>query len=700
MNIKLKNEKEWSIKEYDEKAVALLTEELGIDPFLARLLAVRGFDDPLKAEDFLSADEYLFHNPFLLNDMEKAVDRINKALEQGERILIYGDYDVDGISSVSALYLYLASRGGKACYYIPERLSEGYGLNESAIDKFAKAGISLIITVDTGITAVKEAEYIKEKGMDIIITDHHECPEILPEKACAIINPKRGDSTYPFSELAGVGVVFKLICALAGSENIIDICNNYLDIVCLGTISDVMPLYGENRRIVTKGLSVINENPKKHIGISALLDAAVPESVPGTRKVSASTVGFAIAPRLNAAGRIGDVKRAAELLITNDENSATLIAEELCALNRERQSIENKILTEAIEKISTEIDLENDKVIVLADENWHQGVIGIVASRITEKYGLPSVLITFSGDIGKGSARSIPGFNINEAIGSCSDYIIKSGGHELAAGLSLEKKDFDSFKKAVNEYASGIITDEMRVMHLLADCELSENEIDISHAQMLYSLEPYGSGNPSPVFILREALVDTITPIGMNKHLKLTLKKNNKLFTALYFNKTPEEFKFMAGQTADVAFNLEINEYRGQRNVQLNVRDMKMSGETAAYINRQAKDYLRAIASFVIAKENLPDMQALRSAFIYLRSALKTTDEIDILKTAHNISCDFSINITPCMLNIILDVFTEMGLADVKRDTLNDVSVTLTSVSGKVNIESSKLLTKLRSSAI
>lgn len=700
MNIKLKNEKEWSVKEYDEKVVSHLSENLGIDRFLARLLAVRGFDSVERAADFLCADECLFHDPFLLNDMDKAVDRIKYAIENKEKILIYGDYDVDGISSVSALYLYLASKGASVCYYIPERISEGYGLNEGAIDKFSQAGIRLIITVDTGITAVKEAEYIKSKGMDIIVTDHHECPDILPDAACAIINPKRQDSTYPFSELAGVGVVFKVICALAGAENINEVCEKYLDIVCLGTVSDVMPLYGENRRIVTHGLSAINKNSKNHIGISALLDEAVPESTPGSRRVSASTVGFAIAPRLNAAGRIGDVKRAAELLITDDENRAKFIAEELCALNRERQAIENKILTEATEKIANEIDLENDKVIVLADEGWHQGVIGIVASRITEKYGLPCILITVTGDVGKGSARSIAGFNIYEAIGACSEYVLKSGGHELAAGLSLEKQNLESFRHAINDYAKDIITDEMRVMHLVADCELSASEIDISHAQQLSHLEPYGSGNPAPLFILREAVIDTVTPIGMNKHLKLTVKKDGRFFTALYFNKTPDEFSFVSGQTADLAFNLEINEFRGQRNAQLNIRDMKMSGETAAYVNRQAKDYLRAIASFVISKENLPDMQALRSAFIYLRSALKEKEELDILKTSRNISRDFSIEITPCMLNIMLDVFEEMGLAEIKRETLNDVCVKLINVSGKVNIENSKLLTKLKAAVI
>lgn len=700
MNIKLKNEKEWVIKKYNAADAENLSDSLGISEFLARLLAVRGFDTVSAASDFLSADDYAFHDPFLLQDMDKAVKRINRAIDAGERILIYGDYDVDGISSVSALYLYLHSRGAKVCYYIPERLSEGYGLNRTAIDKFAAAKINLIITVDTGITSVDETDYIKESGMEVIVTDHHECPECLPTAPCALINPKRRDSRYPFCELAGVGVVFKLICALDGNQNIEEICRRYLGIVALGTVADVMPIYNENRRIVTHGLEALNSDSYIGDGIKALLNEAMPESSGSARKITSSTIGFAIAPRLNAAGRIGDVKRAAELLITHSEARAKEIACELCALNRERQAVENKILTEAIEKISSEIDLEKDRVIVLADEGWHQGVVGIVASRITEKYGLPSILITFNGSLGKGSARSIPGFNINEALCACGETLLKHGGHELAAGLSIEKDRLENFRTAINDYAKDIITDEMRVMHIYADCEISENELDLNHAEELGILEPYGHCNPAPVFVLREAVIENITPIGMNKHLKLVLEKGGRKFTALYFNKTPDEFEMMEGYTVDAAFNLEINEFRGNKNIQLNIKDMKISGETSAYINRQAKDYLRTVASFVISKENLPDMQAFRSAFVYIRSNIKQSPDIDVCKYANEISREFSIRVTPCMLNVMLDIFEEMGLVFIERDTLNNARVTLKDVDGKVNLENSKILTRLRSAVL
>ncbi len=698
MNIKLKDEKEWLIKEYDAEAVKRMSEELGLSPFLARLLAARGISDTESARDFLSTDDFYFHDPYLLEDMDKATKRIKTAIAGKERILIYGDYDVDGISSVAALYLYLTSKGANVCYYIPERVSEGYGLNKDAIDKFSAAHIDLIITVDTGITSVGECAYIKQLGMSIVITDHHECPLELPAEAEAIINPKRPGSRYPFKELAGVGVVFKLICALEEKADISELCDRYLDIVTLGTIADVMPLYGENRRIVAHGLKVLND--ENNVGIKALLTEAVPAAPGVPRNITASTIGFAVAPRLNAAGRIGDVKYAAELLITSNKLRAEEIAKELCRLNRERQAIENSILAEAAEKIKTEFDSEKDKVIVLASENWHQGVIGIVASRIVEKYGLPCVLITFSDNTGKGSARSIAGFNINEAFRECKETLLKYGGHELAAGLSIKKECFEDFKKAINDYAFEKITDEMRIAHIYADSEITEEEIDTEHAEMLKILEPFGNSNPAPVFILREALIEDITPIGMNKHLRLSIEKSGKRFTAVYFNKTPEKFGFLQGDTADIAFNLEINEFRGNRTVRLNVRDMKISGITAQYMNRQAKDYLRAIASFAVSKENLPDMQALRAAFIYLRSMAKEekTTELDVCKAARSISKEFAISVTPCMLNIMLDIFSEMGLIVSERYSLNEISVGINSINGKINIENSRFLTKLRNS--
>lgn len=696
MKIQLKNEKKWLIRPCDEAAACRISEETGLPEFLARLLAARGMDTPEKASDFLDGDGTVFHDPFLLEDMDRAVERIHRAIREKERILIYGDYDVDGVSSVSALYLYLSGKGADVCYYIPERLEEGYGLNADALCRFAAANIRLIITVDTGITAVSEAALAKKQGMDLIITDHHECRNALPTAAYAVINPKRKNSRYPFQELAGVGVVFKLICALEEGKQIPELCDRFLDLVSLGTVADVMPLRGENRRIVAGGLKNLNSGGANG-GVRALLEEAQGTARNGVRRISASTIGFVLAPRLNAAGRIGNVKHAVELLITKNSRRAEEIASELCLLNRERQTVENSILEEAIRQIEQGYDFERDKVIVLASDHWHQGVIGIVASRITERYGLPSILITFKDETGKGSARSICGFNINEALCACRDMLLQCGGHELAAGLSLEKKQLSAFKQAINDYARTRITEAMRVSELPVDLILSEQELDVSHAELLTALEPFGNGNPTPVFALCDAVVESVTPIGANKHLKLILSKNGVSVSALYFNRTPEEFTFSPGDCVDAAFHLEINEFRGERSVQLNLRDLRPSGDTLAYMNRQGKEYLRAIATFTVSAENLPQMPDFRAAFIDLRHAAPEGHvQMDIYAAAQRLSQGHSQTVTPCMLNIMLDVFAEMGLIQLEREGLNHAQVTLCRVENKVNLEESKLLIKLR----
>ncbi len=694
MNIKLRDEKNWNVSGFDIKKAEELSEMLTIPLIVAKLLVIRGIDTIESAKGFLCPESNGFNDPYLLNDMDKAVFRIEKAITTGERVLIYGDYDVDGISSVSVLYLYLHERGANVCYYIPERISEGYGLNNTAIDRFKRAGISLIITVDTGITAIDEAKYAKECGMDIIITDHHECRQEIPMDACAVINPKRRDSKYPFSELAGVGVVFKLICALDDHADSNNECEKYLDIVALGTIADVMTVYGENRYIILKGLEILNS--KRRVGIDALLACALNDAE--NRRITSTTVGFTLSPRLNAAGRIGDVKLASELLITPDANRAHTIATQLCELNKERQNIENKILSEAISMIEGTFDFEIDRVIVLGNDGWHQGVIGIVASRLTDKYGLPSILVTFSDGIGKGSARSIKGFNMNDALVHCSDYLIKSGGHELAAGLSVEKTKFEEFRSAINEYAYDILSTESIQKNIEIDLEVEASDLDLDHAQMISRLEPYGHGNPAPIFMLKNASVASITPIGGNKHLRVVFEAGDRLFNAVYFNKTVEDFPYLVGFSVDVAFNLEINEFKGVRSIQMNIKDMRLSDESTKYINRQAKEYLRAIAMFIISPDNLPNMQTFRSAFIYLRNKSKVTNYIDIYKTAVCISGEFSSGVTPCMLNIMLDIFSEMGLMEIERDTLNDVTFKILDVDAKVNLEASSLLTKLRMS--
>lgn len=738
MNIRLKNQKEWIVRSYDKETARRLADTLSISDFSARLLAARGYDDPTEAAAFLHCDNDEFPDPFLLPDMAKAVERITTAIGRGEKILIYGDYDVDGLSSVAALYLYLSERGAQVCYYIPERHSEGYGLNSAAIERFAAAKISLIITVDTGITAIDEVAVAKSYGIDVVITDHHEC--VLSEDKCisscdkcvsagneeesgdreenddrtagaksttaklsagaklpsayAVVNPKRPDSRYPFRELAGVGVVFKLLCALAGEDAAAreDICARYLDLVSLGTVADVMPLVGENRHIVSRGLSILNRHGG-NLGARALLYAA---GHTDGKVCTASTIGFLIAPRLNAAGRIGDVNRAAELLITHDPERAESIAELLCEQNRQRQAIETEIFAQAVAMVEQTVDLEQDKVLVLYSENWHQGVIGIVASRLCERYGLPCILITKSGEIGKGSARSIVGFNIYEAIGACREHLLKCGGHALAAGLSLELSEIDAFRRALNDYARERITDEMRVRKLTVDLELLPNEPDLRHAEAIATLEPFGTDNPAPVFVLRDTVVDSITPLSGGKHLRLLLACGGNSFTALYFNKTPEEFPYARGEHIDVAFHLEINDFRGNRTVQLHLLDTHPCDETLSYINKQAKAYLRAISMFSITPENLPEMTDFRQSFVYLRSAARKDLHIEIHTAARHISESGTRTVTPCMLNIMLDVFAERGLITMSRDGLNDAQIALCPVEEKVDLAASPLWQKLQ----
>ena len=447
----------------DPELVEDISDKLGVLPLTAKLLVARGNDSVLKAENFITLEENRFYNPYLMPDMEKAVQRILEAVDKKESVAIYGDYDVDGVTSVSILYMYLERLGLSPYYYIPDRAGEGYGVNNDAIDTFHEKNITLMITVDTGVTAIDEVEYAKTLGIDTVVTDHHECQSQLPD-AVAVVNPRREDSKYPFAELAGVGVVFKLICAVekricerAGRTdgNIKEICDKYIDLTAVGTVADVMPLKDENRLIVALGLDVMQKHPR--IGLTALREAAADvggKDVSQLRPVSSSVISFTIAPRINAAGRMASANKAVELFLCSSADEAKRTAEQLCDINRMRQEEENSIIEAALDKINNEFDFEKDTVIVLAQENWHHGVIGIVSSRITERYGLPSILISFDeNDVGKGSGRSVKGINLVDALTYCSDLLVKYGGHELAAGLTIERKNYDEFVKRINDYA-------------------------------------------------------------------------------------------------------------------------------------------------------------------------------------------------------------------------------------------------------
>ncbi len=484
--------KKWVTAKPDLQAAQSLSETCGFSPLAAAALCARGVDTPEKAAAFLSTDISGLHNPMRLCDMGKAVQQIRTAIAEKQKIIVFGDYDVDGITATCVLLRYLRSLGADADYYIPNRLSEGYGLSCAAMDALYEKGVRLIVTVDSGVTAFEEAAYAKQLGMKMVITDHHECREQMPD-AEAVVNPRRPVCAYPFTELAGVGVAFKLICALAEAEHLQQMLDAYADLVALGTVADVMPIIGENRIIVAYGLErmAVTQN----LGLEMLLREAGQKS----RRLTASVISFILAPRINAAGRMGNTEQAVELFLTDDPVRAQQLAALLCEQNKQRQAAENHILQQALAQLRKEYHPLEDKMIVLAGEGWHHGVIGIVSSRICDRYGCPSVLIAVDDGIGKGSGRSMEGFNLFEALTDSAHLLDKFGGHELAAGLTIQQKNICEFKSRLLAYADTHIKPEDLMPVLQIDCAITPAYITQSAVEGLAALEPFGLKNPQPV---------------------------------------------------------------------------------------------------------------------------------------------------------------------------------------------------------
>ncbi len=513
-------------------------------------------------------------NPKLMLDMDKAVERILNAVDNKEKITVYGDYDVDGITATALLYEFLLSIGADAEYYIPDRKGEGYGINIMAVNKLFRSGTNLMITVDCGITAIGEVEFAKLQGMDVIITDHHTCKDRLPDAAAAILNPKRPDCGYPFDSLAGVGVAFKLILALAMERGMDtkEVFCKYADIAALGTVADVVPLLGENRIIVDKGIKLLR-NPKRP-GLSAIKEVA---GISGG-DITSSNIAFAIAPRLNAAGRLGTATTAVELLLTNDADRAREIALALDAENKERQLTEKQIFDEALEMAAADPNFEKKKVIVLAREGWHQGVIGIVASRLCALYYKPCILISYSNGVGKGSGRSISGFNLFEALSKCEKYLTDFGGHAVAAGLNVNMSDLENFTKEINKYADEVLTERDMIPSIEIDCPLSERAITLENARMLSLLEPFGMGNERPVFAIGRVNVVNIASVGADsKHLRLRVEKNNRIINCIGFGMGEYATMIGRGDSLNLAFQIDINSYQGNETVQLILKDLKIN---------------------------------------------------------------------------------------------------------------------------
>lgn len=558
------NYSDWNIPPEQPEIPRRLT-EAGYTPLLAALLARRGLDTPEAAESFLRGGPELLGDPLLLEDMDRAAARLRLAIERRETVAVFGDYDVDGITSACLVTSFLRAKGLDCEPYIPDRMEEGYGLNLAAMDTIKARGASLIVTVDCGITAAQEAGYAASLGMDMVITDHHECGACPLPAAVAVVDPKRPGSRYPNADLAGVGVAFKLLCAVEGGAE--RVLSQYADLIATGTIADVMPLTGENRYIVRRGLAMLAESPRP--GIRALLE----ESGALGRRISASTVGFTLAPRLNAAGRLGRADVAVRLLLTRDEGEAARLAAELCRLNRERQEIEHDIYEAARRQLSGE---KPTAPIVLATEGWHQGVIGIAASKLAEEFSLPTVMICLDGDSGKGSCRSCGDFNLFDALSACSGWLEGFGGHALAAGLSIRREQVPGFRAALAEYYRGVPAAE--APRLGCDLRIEDPALlDMDCVESLEQLEPFGTGNPRPTLCIVDALLERVRPIGGGRHLKLRLEKGGVYFDCVMFSRREEELGAREGDRVDAAFYPQINEYHGHRSVQLLMTELRQT---------------------------------------------------------------------------------------------------------------------------
>lgn len=722
----IKRNKVWQIRyrgdEASESAVKMISKETGLSELCAKLIYNRGFTTPSSAVSFLNNEEVMLHDPYLLKDMVPALERIKKAIEAKETVAIYGDYDVDGVTSVSLLYLYLTSlNGGEIIYYIPSRDGEGYGLSESAIDRLHEKGVTLIITVDTGITASEEAAYAASLGIDMVVTDHHECRPELPE-CCAVVNPHRPDCEYPFCELAGVGVVFKVVCAYEmmrcrdNGENEIDgvrrICYEYSDLVAIGTIADVMPIIDENRLIIKMGFRLI-ENTKRP-GLKALIDA-ISSANPNSRqpakkkKITSNFIGFGLAPRINAAGRISSAIKAVELLLADTYEEASSYAEELCDINRQRQIEENRIADQASKKIEKSFDPENDRVIVIEDDNWQHGIIGIVSSRITEKFGLPSLLISFDGttrgypgpdDIGKGSGRSVKGMNLVNALTECSDVLYKYGGHELAAGFSIERDKIPEFTRRINEYAKRTLTDEALTVCLEADLELSFNDINLSFLNEIYKLEPFGTANPMPQFVLRGATVTRIGSVSCGKHTKMTVSDGNTSLTAMYFNMNEAKLDILEGEKIDIMFTIDLNEYQNVKTVQLVITDCKLSENKPSTDEGKARfEEIRNGGAFTSDEKIIPDRDDFAVVYNVLRREAGTGKTIMTLRQllARISQSRTERTIGYVKLKFIVLIFYELKICGVERLDDDMFEFDMYFNSSKTNIEKSSILRRLRS---
>ena len=681
--------KQWNQAASDPAAVAAL-ERAGLPTLAAMTLCARGMDTPEKARAFLDAGRGQLQAPLLMKDMDRAAARVARALAAGETIAVYGDYDVDGITSTSLLTDFLRREGGDVIPYIPDRMEEGYGLNTDALDTLHQAGVSLVVTVDCGITAVEEARYATRLGMDLVITDHHECKEELPA-ALAVVDPHQADCPYPFKCLAGVGVALKLVLALGGKSRQEELLSRYADLAAIGTVADVMSLTGENRTIVRLGLEALRHSGRP--GLKALLRQAGLEE----RPLNSVAIGYTLAPRLNASGRMGCASLAAELLLTADPARGEELAIQLCELNRERQTIEAQISAECQELAET-LPPEERYALVLAGDHWHQGVVGIVASRLAEKYSCPAFMICLQDGKGKGSCRSFGGFNLFAALEHCAPLLEGFGGHELAAGFTILEENIPAFTAAMNDYVRQCTGGAEMVSTLEVDCPVDDVGIlTLEGVEGLDLLEPYGSGNPKPVFSLSGCLITALSEVGGGRHLKLKLASGGRSFDAIFFSATAAEMGVAQGDRVDVAFTPQVNEYRGWRSVQFQVCDLRPA-LTRAQAERALFEKFRRGEE--LTRREAAALLPTREEFVVLWRYLKGhAGQSPLEETAHrlarNIARSAGRRETVMRTLVCLEVFDERGLIQLEHTT-DHLHIALRTVEGKVDLDDSWIMRRLR----
>ena len=671
--------KKWNVSEYDKQTAKSIMDENDVDAVTAVLLASRSITEPEQIRHFFENDtEYI--DPFTLPDMDIAVERIGAAIDSGEKIAIFGDFDADGVTSTALLYSYLKSVGAAVSYYVPDRIKEGYGLNINAVKLFKEQNVDLIITVDNGISAYDEVAFANENGIDVVVTDHHMQGGLLPE-AVAVVNPHRNDSECAYEDWAGVGVAFKLVCALAGDEE--EILSEYADLVCIGTVADIVPVLGENRHLIKRGLQLINNT--KRLGIAALKGVAGT----GSKTLTAGDIAFVISPRINAAGRIGSASKAVELLITEDADNAIRLAEEINDYNSERIKIETEMFEDACEMLADDTYIV-DRVLVLCCEGWNSGISGIVASKICEKYGKPCIIIADTGDaVLKGSCRSIKGFSIFEALNACCDSLVQFGGHTLAAGLSIKREKVDEFRTLINDYASKMFR-YMPAPEITIDFKINPASISLDTYYSIERFAPFGMNNPKPLLGIYKASILSISPISGNKHIKISLVKNNTTFSVIYFGYATSDVPFKKGDIVDLAISIEKNEYYGKPTVSLFLKNIRYSG----FSDDNILGGMRIYENFLRGETNKKEISVIlteRNNIAQIYRFIRAQNGWRFSKE------ELYMNLKPTIMNfsqmcLSLDIMIELGIV------INDVDrgrIDLPIEPLKVNIPDSKLYQKM-----